>query len=340
MTARNLPLSFKRLRSVAAWVACVGVMTAVLHAPTAQAEPRRPECIAPAAPGGGFDLTCRLTQAALKEAGALQANLRTVYMPGGGGAVAYNTIAAQRPAEDDSIVAFSSGTLLSVAQGKYGRYTVDDVRWVASVGADYGVAVVHADSPFNSLADLMNALKADPGKVVFGSSGTVGNQDWMKAALTAKQAGIDPGKMRVVPFEGGGEIVTALRGKHIDAYMGDAAEAATLLQGGTPVKILAVFHSERLPGLLSEVPTAAEQGFDIEWPIIRGFYVGPKVSDEAYAWWVEAFKQTMTTETFTQLQAQQGLFPMNLTGAELDAFVQRQAEEYKVLARSFGLIKE
>lgn len=305
----------------------------------AQAEPRRPECIAPAQPGGGFDLTCRLTQAALKESGALKSPLRIVYMPGGVGAVAYNNIVAQRPSEGGAIVAFSGGSLLNLAQGKFGRYTAEDVRWLAAIGADYGVAVVRDDSPFNTLGDLMSALREDPTKVVFGAGGTVGSQDWMKAALTAKAADVDFRRMRFVAFEGGGEGITALRGNHIQAYMGDAAEAITMMEGGSPIKVLAVFHNERLPGRLADVPTAKEQGFDIEWPIIRGFYLGPKVSDADYNWWVESFKTAMASEEFAKLQAQQGLFPFSLTGAELDAYVKEQVTEYGELAKSFGLVK-
>ena len=303
-------------------------------------EPARPECIAPAQPGGGFDLTCRLAQAALKDSQALKRPLRIVYMPGGIGAVAYNNIVAQRPAEAGSIVAFSGGSLLNLAQGKFGRYTVDDVRWLAAVGTDYGVAVVRDDSPHKDLKSLMAALKQDPTRIVLGAGGSVGSQDWMKAALTAQAAGVDYKKMRFVAFEGGGEAITALRGGHIQAYMGDAAEAMTMLDGGAPIRVLAVYHSERLPGRLAQVPTATEQGYQIQWPIIRGYYVGPKVTDAEYQWWVTAFKTAMAAPGFQKLQAQQGLFPLNLVGAELDTFVKRRVKEYAAQAESFGLIKQ
>ena len=137
----------------------------------------------------------------------------------------------------------------------------------------------------------------------------MGSQDWMKAALTAKAAGVDFKKMRFVAFEGGGEAVTALRGGHIQAYMGDAAEAFTMLEGGAPIRVLAVFNDQRLPGKLNTVPTAREQGYDIVWPIIRGFYVGPKVSDSDYAFWVQAFDKATGTPEFAKLREQQGLFP-------------------------------
>lgn len=303
-------------------------------------QPNKPECIAPAQPGGGFDLTCRVALNGFANTKILDQPMRTVYMPGGIGAVAYNHIVAQRPGDPNAIVAYSGGSLLNLAQGKFGRYGVDDVRWLAAIGSDYGVAIVRDDAPYKDLKSLMEAFRADPTKVVLGAGGSVGSQDWMKAALTAKAADVDYKKMRFVAFEGGGEALTALRGGHIQAYMGDAAEARTMLDGGAPIRVLAVFNDERLPGVMSDIPTAKEQGFDIVWPIIRGFYVGPKVSDEQYQWWVEAFDKLMATPEFAELQQQQGLFPFNKTGAELDTYVKERVQFYKELADSFGLIKK
>ncbi len=114
----------------------------VLLSAQAMAEPKRPECIAPASPGGGFDLTCKLAQSGLVEAKLLDRPMRVTYMPGGVGAVAYNTVVAQRPADGDTIVAFSSGSLLNLAQGKFGRFDEKAVRWLAAVGASYGAIAV------------------------------------------------------------------------------------------------------------------------------------------------------------------------------------------------------
>lgn len=304
------------------------------------AQPAKPECIAPAKPGGGFDLTCKLAQASFKDSKVLKDPLRISYMPGGIGAVAYNTIVTQRPGEGGTIVAYSGGSLLNLAQGKFGKYNVNDVRWLAAIGADFGVIVVRNDSPFKDLKSVMTALQQDPTKVVFGAGGSVGSQDWMKAALTAKAAGVDYKKMRFVAFEGGGETATALRGGHIQVMMGDAAEAATMLDSGAPIRVLAIYHDKRLPGKLADVPTATEQGYKINWPIIRGFYLGPKVSDKDYDWWVTAFKNTMASPEYAKLRTQQGLFPFDMTGPELDRYVKEQVKEYATLADTFGLIKK
>ncbi|EOC0061817.1 Bug family tripartite tricarboxylate transporter substrate binding protein [Cronobacter turicensis] len=300
--------------------------------------PSRPECIAPAKPGGGFDLTCKLIQVSLQETGALEKPMRVTYMPGGVGAVAYNAIVAQRPGEAGTVVAFSGGSLLNLSQGKFGRYNVDDVRWLASVGTDYGMIAVRADSPWKTLGDLMKALEKDPNSVVFGAGASIGSQDWMKTALLAQKAGVDPHKMRYVAFEGGGEPVTALMGNHVQAVSGDLSEMVPYLTGNK-LRVLAVFADERLPGQLAQVPTAKEQGFDLVWPIIRGFYVGPKVSDADYQWWVQAFEKLQQTDEFKKQRDLRGLFEFNLTGKALDEYVKKQVNDYREKAKAFGLAK-
>ncbi|VEA01243.1 tricarboxylic transport [Salmonella enterica subsp. salamae] len=215
----------------------------------AQEAPSRTECIAPAKPGGGFDLTCKLIQVSLLETGAIEKPMRVTYMPGGVGAVAYNAIVAQRPGEPGTVVAFSGGSLLNLSQGKFGRYGVDDVRWLASVGTDYGMIAVRADSPWKTLKDLMMAMEKDPNSVVIGAGASIGSQDWMKSALLAQKANVDPHKMRYVAFEGGGEPVTALMGNHVQVVSGDLSEMVPYL-GGDKIRVLAVFSDKRLPASL------------------------------------------------------------------------------------------
>ncbi len=295
------------------------------------------ECIAGAKPGGGFDLTCKLAQSALLEGKYTTDPMRVTYMPGGIGAVAYNTVIAQRPADGNTITAFSSGSLLNLAQGKFGRYNESDVRWLSAVGADFGAVIVAADSPFKNLKDLMVALKKDSTKVVFGAGGTVGSQDWMKAALIAKAGGVDHKTMRFVAFEGGGEASTALQGGHVQVYSGDASEALTQMDAGAKIRVLAVLSDKRLTGKFANVPTAKEQGIDIEWPIIRGFYMGPKVSDADFKVWTDAFNKMLASKEFDKLRTERGLFPFALTGVELDVYIKRSVHNYRKLIDSFGL---
>ena len=211
------------------------------------------------------------------------------------------------------------------------------MRWLAAVGADYGAVIVAENSPFKSIKDLMAAIKTDPSKVVFGAGGSVGSQDWMKAALTARAGGLDPRSMRFVAFEGGGEAITALQGGHVQVYSGDASEAEEQIKAGAKIRVLAVLSDKRLDGSLANVPTMKELGFDVQWPIIRGFFMGPKVSDADFKVWSDTFTKMMATPEYEKLRAERGLFKFALTGKELDAFIKDRMVAYRQLAGEFKL---
>ena len=114
--------------------AAVAPALPALPAPTPLPGGGAPECIAPAKPGGGFDQTCKLAQAAFQQAGLTKAPMRIGYMPGGVGAIAFDQIVTRRPAEPGTLVAFSSGSLLNLSHGRFGKRSVDDVRWNGSGG--------------------------------------------------------------------------------------------------------------------------------------------------------------------------------------------------------------
>ncbi|MDB5823705.1 MAG: tripartite tricarboxylate transporter substrate binding protein [Herminiimonas sp.] len=336
-TAKVLSARFiipaKLLLALAAWLTggeCIAIA----------ATPHSQECIVPSKPGGGFDLTCKLAQRALAPTspGTDVSSIRLSYLPGGIGAVAWHSVVTQRRAETETLVAFSGGSLLNLALGKFGNGSTDDVRWVAAVGTDYGMIAVRADSPYRNLGDLVAALKQDPRKVVIGAGGTVGSQDWLKVAQVAKQGGVDPKALRFVAFEGGGESFTALLAGHVQAVSGDASEA--VLHSSTDrIRVLAVLSDARLAGPLSNVPTAREQGFDVTWPILRGYYMGPDVPDADYRRWVAAFDRAMADKSFAALRASAGLYPFAMTGATLTAYVKKTEETYRHQAKEFGLLR-
>jgi len=299
-------------------------------------EIEKPECIAPAKPGGGFDLTCRIAQSGLKD--QLPSLMQVTFMPGGIGAVAINTFNTTRTDDPNAIVAFSSGSLLNIAVGKYGKWTENDVRFLATAGADFGAAIVKADSKFKTLDDVMNQFKQGENTVIVGAGGSVGSQDWMKAALLIKSIGKDPKKMRYVAYDGGGDAIAGLLGGSIELYMGDVGEMVSHLEAGT-MRILAVMSDERLPAPFADYPTAKELGYNAEWTILRGYYMGKNVSDEAYNAWVDAFKAAYETEEFAKIQKEKGLMKLNLAGEELDTSVKKRIANLREIAKEAGLIQ-
>jgi putative tricarboxylic transport membrane protein len=315
-------------------LATVAVAATMLAIP-AWSEVTRPECVAPAQPGGGFDLTCRVAQQGLEP--ELGGPMEVTFMPGGIGAVAYNMFNTTRTDDPNAIVAFSSGSLLNLVTGKYGEFTVDDARWLASAGTDYGAVIVRADSPYQTLDDAMNALKADPASVVVGAGGSVGSQDWMKAALLLKAVDGDPRKMRYVAFDGGGAAMAGLLGGAIQIDTGDAGEMVAHMDGS--LRILGIMSDERLDAPFADVPTIKEQGYDAVWPIIRGYYMGKDVSDADYQTWVDTFNKAYAGDHFREVQASKGLLPLEESGETFTATIKKQAEDLRALAVETGLIQ-
>lgn len=302
-------------------------------------EAKRPECIAPAQPGGGFDLTCKLIQSGFKDTGLIDRPIRVTYMPGGVGAVAYNRIIANRNNDVNAIVAFSTGSLLNIAQGKFGKYNENDVKWLAAIGTDYGAISVKADSKYQNLEQLVDALKKDPKAAVIGAGGSVGGQDWLQVALLGKATGFDVKNMSYVALEGGGEIVTNLLGGHIDVMSSGIAEMVPYVQSGD-MRVLAIFSNERLDGAMKDIPTAKEQGYDVLWPVIRGFYMGPKVKDSDYTWWENKFNELLASKDFQNLRTQRDLLPFAMTGNELDKYIDQQVQDLRDISKEFDLIQK
>jgi len=309
----------------------------IVFATSLPSQALEPECIVPSKPGGAMDLTCKLVKRALPAQPEAR-RMKLSYMPGGIGAVAWHTLVSQRAAEPDTLVAFSGGSLLNLAQGKFGKATAGDVRWVAAVGADYGMIAVGANSPYHNLRELFDAIRRAPQDVLIGVSGTIGSQDWLKMALLAQRAGIDPKQLRFVALEGGGESFTAMQAGFVQVVSGDASEAG-LYAGEGKVRILAVLASMRLPGLLRDVPTAREQGIDVVWPLIRGVWMGPKVAEADYRRWVAAFERIEAAPEFAAMRAEAGLYPFSLTGDALTKHIKHAVSDYNRQAQAFHLVR-
>jgi putative tricarboxylic transport membrane protein len=101
--------------------------------------------------------------------------------------------------------------------------------------------------------------------------------------------------------------------------------------------VLAVMSEQRLPGRLAQVPTAREAGYDLVWPIIRGFYVGPQVSDADFRAWTEVFTRMLASKSFDRLRSEHGLYDFAMTGPEFGAYVKRTVGSYRKVAQEFGL---
>jgi putative tricarboxylic transport membrane protein len=301
-------------------------------------EPGNVECIAPANPGGGWDFTCRQVGKALSDLGLVPGQVQVTNMAGGGGGVAYAHVVTKRNDDDNLLVAASTATTTRLAQDQYVGMTADQVRFVGSLGADYGVIVVKADAPYETLGDLVEAVKADPSSVAFGGGSAAGGFDHLKVLQVMKAAGFDDIRsIKYVAFDGGGEAVTQLLGGHLQAMTGDISEVLGFVEAGD-VKVLGVLSEERLPGDLSTIPTATEQGLEVVAPNWRGFYVPKGASDDAFAYWADAMTTIYESDQWKQIMADNGLMPFFRAGPDFQDFVDGQVADIAELSREIGII--
>jgi putative tricarboxylic transport membrane protein len=327
------------MRRLIAKAAFAVIAVSAFGTPSSAFEPQNAECIAPANPGGGWDFTCRQVGKALYDLKKTPGPVQVTNKAGGGGAVAFAEVVAKRNSENDLIVAASTATTTRLAQGQFAGFTADQVRWLGSVGADYGVIAVAKDSPYKTLTDLMNTIKTDPSKVSVAGGSAVGGWDHLKVLITAKAAGIeDVRTIKYVAFQGGGEAVTQLVGGHVQAFSGDISEAIGFMQSGD-LRVLAVLAPERLPGDLGNIPTAKEQGIDALGANWRGFYAPGGMSDEAYDYWSKAIAEIYGSDEWKKIMTDNGLMPFGKTGPELTDFVKQQVADIAAISKDIGLIK-
>ncbi len=320
-------------------MASVVVATVVGIAPSFAFQPGSTECIAPAGAGGGWDMTCRMVGKAMQDLKLIPGTMQVTNKSGGGGGAAYAEVVNKRNKDNNLIVAASSATSTRLAQGAYPGNTMNQVRWLASVGADYGMVAVSADSPINTLPELMAKVKADPSSVAFAGGSAVGGWDHLKILIAARKAGItDVRSIKYVAFEGGGEAVTQLMAGKVQAFTGDISEAKGFVDAGK-IKVLAVLAPERLSGDFAKFPTAKEQGLDAVGANWRGFYGPGGMSQDAYDFWVKQIGTVYDSQEWKGIMAKNGMEPLNLRGEAFRKFVQESVDEIHALSKEIGIIK-
>ena len=296
------------------------------------------ECIAPANPGGGWDFTCRQIGKILHDIGQVDAPVQVTNMAGGGGGLAFSHVVNERPDDKDLIVAASQATATRLAQNAYAGMTADQVRFVGAIGADPGVIVVAADSPFQSLGDMVDAIKADPGSVAFAGGSAAGGFDHLKVLMVLKDAGFtDITKVKYIGVDGGADAITQTIGGFTQGMTGDMSEIVGFLQSGE-VRALAVLTEERVPGF-EDVPTAKEQGFDVVAVNWRGLYVPKDISDADFEAWGAKLQAVADSQEWKDAMAANGLAPFTKVGGDFQSWVDGVIADTVELSKEIGVIQ-
>jgi putative tricarboxylic transport membrane protein len=300
----------------------------------AQFTPRNVECIAPAGAGGGWDFTCRQIAPILVQLGLVPGSIQTQNLTGGGGGIAFASVVANQRGNQNLIVAASTATTSRIASGEFAGFSADDVRWVAALGADYGVLAVAPASAFQTIEDVINAWRVDPRLISVVGGSAVGGWDHLKVLLLANAAGVPVRPIRYTTFESGGAAVIEVVAGRADVFTGDISEVLPQVEAGN-LRVLVALSDERL-ALLPDVPTAKELGYDVVGPNWRGFYMPAGISDEAFDWWTEAFRALADSPEWEALRTQNGIEDFRRFGPEMEAFAKQQVADVIALLTAIG----
>lgn len=291
--------------------------------------------IAPAAAGGGWDLVAREAQQALR-ADAIVNNVQVVNVPGAGGTIGLSQMSELT---GNSTTMMVTGTvMLGGITRNDSPVTLAEMTPIARLAEDFEVIVVPADSPFQTLDEMIEQWRADPAAMPIGG-GSAGGIDHMVAALLAREAGINPGDIRYSAYAGGGELTINLLstapgtpGVGISGYN----DFRDLLIDGQ-LRALTVVAPERLEGL--DAPTASEAGYPavdlVNW---RGFVAPAGLDADQQQELINIVTEMTETEEWQGAIDRNRWKPAFLTGQEFGQFLEEEQQRVDVILQDLGLI--
>ncbi|KJS23650.1 MAG: hypothetical protein VR72_00655 [Clostridiaceae bacterium BRH_c20a] len=241
-------------------------------------------------------------------------------LPGAAGATAWTRVAKAKP--DGHTILGISSTLVTAPLINKMPVNFMSFEPVAMMFIDPMVIFVPADSPYKTLADIVDAAKKNPGKQKWaggtpGELGVVAGRELMKAADF---------KVSLVPFEGGGDAAVSVLGGHLDAGIGEYAEIASSVEAGQ-LRIIVAFN--KMP-LNQEIPTVAEEGYpEVDVRKLRGIVATKGTPPEIIDRLVEVMKTAYDDPSFKQYYESNNLIPEFVVKDDFLKVMEEQHEQIK-----------
>ncbi len=316
-----------------AWIATVIALVVFCAAPAhAQNYPAKPiHILVPYAPGGISDIASRILGAKLTEAWGQQVLVEN--RPGGNGFIAMAAAAKAAPDGYTMVMATGGDVAINPAMFKEMPYDVEgDLAPIAMVSDAPLVLAAHAGAPYNTVADVIAAAKAQPGRISVATPGNGSiNQivlEWM-ALNTGTQ-------FQHIPYKGGAPAAAALAAGDIPLGVLASSSVAPHVKSGR-VRVLAVTMAKRST-LNPEWPTLQQEGVkEIDasnWTALFAPKATPQpVIDKLNAEVVKILNMPDVKERF----AGGGVVTIPSSAAELDARVKQEAERFRAIVQKANI---
>jgi tripartite-type tricarboxylate transporter receptor subunit TctC len=289
--------------------------------------------VVPFAPGGGTDVVARTL--AQEMAGDLGVSVVIENRPGAGTIVGTQAVALSAP---DGYTLLMGTFANAVNPSLHASLPYDphkDFAAVALVARSFNIVVVNPKSPIKSIADLIAAAKADPGKLSYGTFG-IGTSAHLAGELFKVMAKVD---LTTVPYKGAAPAITDLIGGQIQVMFTTVASAASLIQAGQ-LRALAVTSAERSPAF-PDLPTVAEAGVPgyaaESW---YGLFAPAKTPADVIARLNKSAAAAVQSDTFKKLGVNEGLVMVARPSEELDRYMRGEEERWRKVIQQAGIKAE
>ncbi|MBM7599318.1 tripartite-type tricarboxylate transporter receptor subunit TctC [Virgibacillus halotolerans] len=289
------------------------------------------EIIAPASPGGGWDMAARSSQRALKADGTAGEDITVINKPGGGGEVGWQYLNQQ----DGHFAALNSSLLITGQLLGQSELTYEQFTPLAMLSTEWLAVATKADAGFENATELMDQLREDPKSLTIGVSPSLGSGNHLAFVQAAIESGIDPTELQFLVYSSGGDIMNALLGGHIDLTSNSMSDLSEQYEAGE-VEILAITSPERLDSF-PDIPTWQEQGVSVEFPHWRGIMGPPDMSETEIAQWDDMLSEMVETEEWKTDLDNNDLDAFYMNSNETVDFLKEQHEFFKDIVSESGL---
>jgi putative tricarboxylic transport membrane protein len=312
--------------------AFAGAMGLAMIAGAALADPAN--VLAPGGAGGGYDAMARLPIQAMQEAGIFTDGATFTNKGGAGGTIGLAEFVNTSTGDDNAIMSMGAilvgGILLNNSP-----VTLDDVTPLVRLINDTDAIAVPPDSPYQTIQDLVAAMKADPGGTAIGG-GSAGGVDHIATALIAKASGIPVEQINYIPYPSGAETVAAIAGSQLAAGISGISEFKSFADAGR-IRIIAVTSENRIEGI--DAPTLKEAGIDVAIGNWRGIIGPPEMSEEGRKMWLDRFAAMHESDAWKAILKAQSWEDAYLAGDDFAAFLKEEAARQAQVLKDVGLIQ-
>ena len=287
----------------------------------------------PANPGGGWDGTGRALGEALRDAKV--ADSVTFENKGGAaGAIGLAQFYNSAKGDPNAMMVMGAVMLGGIITGKP-PVSITQLTPIARLTTEYNVFVLPASSPFNSMKDVVEALKKDPGSVKWGG-GSRGSTEHIAASQIAQAVGVPASKINYVPFRGGGEAVAAILGGNVTVGGSGYSEFQQYIESGK-MKAIAVTSGQRVKGI-AKIPTLKEQGIDVEIGNWRGVYGAPGITPAQRDALTDMIVKATKSKAWQDALVKNNWTPALLTGKAFDEFVDKDFSGLRATMVRAGMV--